>query len=174
MTMRKDPIYMDICSGASEHQQLGSLPRIGQIYSQARVASPGVKDVYMPLSAFGRNACYISIEKRVDGEPANVAAAVFSADPYIRHVVVVDSDVNVFDESEVLRAINLNMRPENCFLINRAKGSPIDPTTRNGMVTKIAIDATEPVRAKLRKINFSEGVDEIDLRRIFGESANDH
>jgi 2,5-furandicarboxylate decarboxylase 1 len=168
MTMRKAPIYMDVCSGSAEHQQLGSLPRIGQIQSQVKMAAPGVKDVYLPLSAFGRNACYVSIEKMVDGEPANVAAAVFSADPYIRHVVVVDSDVNVFDESDVLRAISLYMRPENCFMMNRAKGSPIDPTAKDGMVTKIGIDATKPHGVTSRKIRYSDGLDEIDLKKIFG------
>ena len=168
ITMRKNPIYMDVCSGTAEHQQLGSLPRIGQIFNQVKVAAPGVKDVYLPLSAFGRNACYVSMKKMVEGEPANAAAAVFSADPYIRHAVIVDHDVNVFDESEVIRAISLYMRPENCFMINKAKGSPIDPTARDGMVTKIGIDATKPAGVESRKISYSEGLDEINLEKIFG------
>jgi len=173
MTMRKSPVYLDVCSGTAEHQQLGSLPRIGQVYNQVRVAAPGVKDVYLPLSAFGRNACYVSIKKMVDGEPQNAAAAVMAADPYIRHVVIVDHDVNIFDESEVIRAISLYMRPENCFMIHRAKGSPIDPTAINGMVTKIGIDATKPVGVESRKINYSEGLDQIDLKKIFGGALID-
>ena len=172
ITMRRNPIYLDVCSGTAEHQRLGSLPRIGQIYSQVKVAAPGVQDVYLPLSAFGRNACYVSMKKMVDGEPANAAAAVISADPYIRHVVIVDTDVNVFDESEVLRAISLYMRPENCFMINKAKGSPIDPTARDGMVTKIGIDATKPAGINSRKISYSDGLDEIDLNKIFGEALS--
>jgi len=167
ITMRKNPIYMDICSGAAEHQQLGALPRLGQIYSQAKLAAPGVKDVYMPPSGFGRNSCYLSIKKIVEGEAANVAAAVFGTDPFIRHIVVVDSDVNIFDESDVLRAINLYMRPDNCFMMKNAKGSPIDPTNREGLVTKIAIDATKPLNSKTRKIDYSEGLEKIDLSKIF-------
>jgi 2,5-furandicarboxylate decarboxylase 1 len=109
----------------------------------------------------------------VDGEPQNAAAAVMAADPYVRHVVVVDHDVNIFDESEVIRAISLYMRPENCFMINRAKGSPIDPTARNGMVTKIGIDATKPAGTQSRKISYSDGLDEIDLKKIFGNNLID-
>lgn len=168
VTMRRNPIYMDICSGTTEHQELGALPRLGQIYNQAKLAAPGVKDVYMPPSGFGRNSCYLSIKKTVEGEGANVAAAVFGTDPFVRHVVIVDSDVNIFNESEVLRAINLYMRPDNCFIIKNAKGSPIDPTNRDGIVSKIAIDATRPFNSKTRKIDYSQGLDEIDLNKIFG------
>jgi 2,5-furandicarboxylate decarboxylase 1 len=169
ITMRKDPIYLDICSGTTEHQVLGSLPRLGQIYNHVKRAAPGVKDVNMPPSGFGRNACYIAVTKMVEGEGANAASAVFGTDPFVRHVVVVDSDINIFDEGDVLRAINLNMRPENCFIIHNAKGSPIDPTNRAGLVTKIAIDATRPLVSKTKNIDFSAGLDEVDLTKIFVE-----
>lgn len=169
ITMRKEPIYLDICSGTTEHQQLGSLPRLGKIFAHAKMAAPGVEDVYMPPSGFGRNSCYISIRKMVEGEAANAAAAVFGTDPFVRHIVVVDTDINIFDDSDVLRAINLNMRPENCFIIHNAKGSPIDPTNRGGIVTKIAIDATRPLDSKTRKVDFSAGLEEVDLKKIFTE-----
>jgi 2,5-furandicarboxylate decarboxylase 1 len=167
MTMRKDAIYHDLCSGDVEHQLLGGISRLGQIYNQVKVACPGIRDVYMPPSGCCRTACYISIKKFVEGEAANGAAAVFSADPFVRHAVFVDEDVNIFDEGEVLRAINLNMDISKCFIINNAKGSPIDPTSRNGVVTKIGIDATRQLKSKYGQINFNEGLGSIDLSKIF-------
>lgn len=167
ITRRKDPIYQDICSGAPEHQLIGALPRLGQLFGQIKSAAPGVVDVYMPPSGFGRNACYIAIKKMVEGEATNAAAAAFGADAFVRHVVVVDSDVNIFDDSDVLRAINLYMRPENCFIINRAKGSPIDPTNRGGIVSKIAIDATRELGLASRKIDYAAGLDAIHLEEFF-------
>jgi 2,5-furandicarboxylate decarboxylase 1 len=167
MTMRHNPLYYDLCSGHTEHQLLGGLPRLGQIYHQVKVACPGVRDVYMPPSGFCRAACYVAIKKFVEGEAANGAAAVFSADPFVRHVIFVDEDVDIFDDAAVLKAVNLNMDVNKCFIIPNAKGSPIDPTSRNGVVTKIAIDATRALDSKFKRINFNEGLDEIDLTEFF-------
>lgn len=167
MTTRKNPLYHDVCSGDTEHQLLGGIPRLGQIYNQVKVACPGVRDVYMPPSGCCRTACYVSIKKFVEGEPANGAAAVFSADPFVRHAVFVDEDVNIFDDTEVLRAINLNTDSSKCFIIHNAKGSPIDPMSRNGVVTKIGIDATRDLSSKFPQINFNEGLDSIDLSKMF-------
>jgi len=167
MTMRNNPIYHDLCSGDTEHQLLGGISRLGQIYNQVKVACPGVRDVYMPPSGCCRTACYVSIKKFVEGEAANGAAAVFSADPFVRHAVFVDEDVNIFDDTEVLRAINLNMNISKCFIIHNAKGSPIDPMSRDGVVTKIGIDATRDLKSKFPQINFNEGLDSIDLSKLF-------
>lgn len=167
ITMRKNPIYLDLCSGDTEHQMIGGLPRLGQIYKQVKVACPGVRDVYMPPSGFCRAACYVAIKKFVEGEAANGAAAVFSADPIVRNVIFVDEDVNIFDDGEVLKAINLYMDINKCFIIPNAKGSPIDPTSRNGVVTKIGIDATRPIVPKYKRINFNDGLQEIDLAKYF-------
>ena len=132
-----------------------------------KVACPGVRDVYMPPSGCCRTACYVSIKKFVEGEPANGAAAIFSADPFVRHAIFVDEDVNIFDDAEVLRAINLNADISRCFIIHNAKGSPIDPMSRNGVVTKIGIDATRPLDNKFRRINFNEELNSIDLSKLF-------
>lgn len=167
ITMRKNPIYLDICSGAVEHLLLGGLPRLGQIYNYVKGACPGVKDVYMPPTGFCRAMCYVAIKKYVEGEPANVAAAVFAADPFVRHVVVVDDNVNIFDDAEVLRAINLNMDTSKCFIMRHAKGSPIDPTSRNGVVTKVAIDATRLLNSQVKKVDYGEGLEQIDLNYFF-------
>lgn len=169
ITMRKNPIYLDICSGAVEHLLLGGLPRLGQIYNYVKGACPGVKDVYMPPIGFCRTTCYVAIKKMVEGEPANAAAAVFAADSFVRHVVVVDEDVNIFDDTEVLQAINLNMDTSKCFMIRHAKGSPIDPTSCNGIVTKVAIDATRSLNNPVKKVNYSEGLEQIDLKFYFAE-----
>lgn len=169
VTMRHDPIYHDLCSGDTEHQLLGGISRLGQIYNQVKVACPGIRDVYMPPSGCCRAACYVSIKKVVEGEAANGAAAIFSADPFVRHAVFVDEDVNIFDDAEVLRAVHLNMDVSKCFIIHNAKGSPIDPTSRNGVVTKIGIDATRSLKGRCPQIDFSEGLGSVDLSKIFQE-----
>ncbi|PKL06855.1 MAG: UbiD family decarboxylase [Spirochaetae bacterium HGW-Spirochaetae-9] len=169
MSTRKDPIYMDVCSGAAEHLLMGGLPKLSRIFESVRQGCSGVKDVYMPLGGFCRNLCYVSMKKNLEGEPATAAAAVFAADFFVRHVVVVDEDVDIHSDTEVLQALHLNMVPGRCFIMPYAKGDPTDPTSREGVVAKIGIDATRPVGKKLDRINWKEGFDQVDLGKIFPE-----
>lgn len=167
ISMRKNPIYLDICPGGTDHLLMGGLPRLSKIYASVKQDCPGVKDIYMPPGGFCRNLCYISMKKTMEGEPATAAAAVFAADFFVRHVVVVDEDVDIHSDTEVLQAINLYMVTGRCFVMPYAKGDPTDPTNRNGVVTKIGIDATAPIGGKVHRVNSSEGFDQIDLRRVF-------
>ncbi len=167
VTMRRNPIYLDICSGSLEHQLMGGLPRIGQIYNAVKKACPGVQDVYLPPSGFCRFACYVSIKKMVEGEPSNAAAAVFGADAFIRNVVVVDDNVDIFNDSEVLKAVNLYMNPKCNFVIPFAKGSQIDPAADEGIVSKIGIDATRPLNAENVPISISDSISRFNPERLF-------
>ncbi len=148
ITMRKNPIYLDILSGHLDHQLLGGVPRLGSIFKTVKMACPTVKDVYMPPSGFCRFICYVSIEKRHEGEAKNVACAVFAADPFIKYAIVVDPDIDIFNDSDVWKAIAGRVRArEDCFLVDGAKGHPLDPTSRNGfLVGKVGIDATKPLK----------------------------
>jgi len=56
-----------------------------------------------------------------------------------------------------------------CFIIPNAKGSPIDPTSRDGVVTKLGIDATRPLKGRFPQIDFNEGIGGVDLSKIFKE-----
>lgn len=65
------------------------------------------------------------------------------------------------------RIIPVIINPSEMGRVKNAKGSPIDPTNRGGVVTKIGIDATRPLKGRFPQINFSEGLDWIDLAKIF-------
>lgn len=147
ITMRKKPIYLDVNSGYIDHQMLGGISRVNMIYDAVKNACPTVKDVYMPPSGCCRFSCYVSIGKKYEGEAKNGLAAVFGADPFVKLAVVVDEDVNIFDDAEVLRSINTRWRPDgNTIKIDNAKTNFLDPTAHNHLlVTKIGIDATKPL-----------------------------
>lgn len=148
ITMRKKPIYLDCFSGHLDHQLLGGTGRLSVIYKTVHMACPTVKDVFMAPSGCCRLSCYVSIHKRHEGEAKNVIGAVFASDPFIKYVVVVDDDVNIFSDSAVLQAIATRLKPDqNAFMIKNAKGHPLDPTAYNGyVVTKVGIDATKPLK----------------------------
>ncbi|CEP66133.1 UbiD decarboxylyase family [Moorella glycerini] len=168
ITHRKNPIYLDCVSGHLDHQLLGGTGRLSVIFKTVKMACPTVQDVFMPPSGCCRLTCYVSIKKRHEGEAKNVIAAVFASDPFIKYVVVVDEDVNIFDDSAVLRAIATRLNPvENAFVIRNAKGHPLDPTSSKGyVVTKVGIDATKPLAGYPEAVSVP-GTDQVDLEEIF-------
>ena len=123
----------------------------------------------MPPSGCCRLTCYIAIEKRHEGEAKNVACAAFAADPFIRYAIVVDSDVNIFEDSSVLEAVATRVRVmEDVFVIRSAKGHPLDPTAREViLVDKVGIDATKPLSDYPETVRVP-GMEEIDLDGYLG------
>ncbi|MBQ3664200.1 MAG: UbiD family decarboxylase [Clostridia bacterium] len=169
ITMRKKPIYLDCFSGHLDHQLLGGTGRLSVIYKTIRMACPTVKDVFMPPSGCCRLTCYVSIHKRHEGEAKNAIGAVLASDPFVKYVVVVDDDVNIFNDSAVLLAIATRLKPDqNGFMIKNAKGHPLDPTAYNGyVVTKVGIDATKPLRDFPETVSVP-GTDKVNLAEILG------
>jgi 2,5-furandicarboxylate decarboxylase 1 len=167
ITMRKNPIYLDCFSGHIDHQLLGGTGRLSVIYKTVKMACPTVKDVYMHPSGCCRLTCYVSIKKRHDGEAKNVIAAVIASDPFVKYIVVVDDDVNIFDDSSVLRAIATRLRPEQeVFIIKNAKGHPLDPTAHDGyVVSKVGIDATKPLKGYPDTVEVPN-TDKVDLTTL--------
>lgn len=113
------------------------------------------------------------MEKLIEGDPKNAAMAAFTADPFLKYVVVVDDDVDILRDSEVIHAIAQRVRWDtDTFQITHARGSPLDPASYDPpggshIVTKLGIDAT-------RKANFPDeirvpGAEEVDLSKWFGE-----
>lgn len=151
---RADMIYHDLFSAHPDHNIIGILSGNGTIYKAVREAVPSVKAVHLPLSGGARFWCFISIKKRVEGEATRVAFAAFNAEPNTKHVVVVDDDINVYNESEVLWAVATRFQADrNLTIIPRSLGPHLDPTAygdnrleRGPMVTRLIFDATKPLR----------------------------
>ncbi len=168
ITMRKHPIYFDCFNGHIDHMLLGGTPRLSSIFRQVRIACPTVEDVYMPPSGTCRFSCYIKIKKRHEGEAKNAICAAFGADPFIKLCIVVDDDVDIFNDSKVLLAINTRLKPkDNLFMIPGAKTNALDPTVENELlVTKIGIDATKPLIGYPNTVSVP-GAKDVDLSKYF-------
>jgi len=165
ITQRKNPIYLDCFNGHIDHMLLGGTARLSSIYRAVGKACPTVQDVFMPPSGCCRFSCYISIKKRHEGEAKNVICAAMGADPYIKLCVVVDEDVDIFNESAMLLAVNTRLRPTgNVIVIPNAKTN-LDPTVDNMMlVTKVGIDATKPLHGYPENVSVPNSA-EIDLNK---------
>jgi len=161
ITMRHDAIYQNGFSGHRDNLIWGFFNRLNIIYRFVKHAVPSVVDIIMPISGRCRFVCYIKIRKTVEGEAKNAAFAAFAADPFLKYVVVVDEDVNIYNDVEVIHAIATRVRAdEDIFIVPNAKGSPLDPTVRDpALVTKVGIDATrKPYHPEEIKVPGVEGL----------------
>ena len=158
ITMRRDAIYQTVFNAHIEHTCLGALPRMGSLYRRVREVVPSVTMVNLPVSGMGRAHAYISLKKARDGEPKQVAFAAFTVDPLIKHVFVVDDDVDVFDDVDVLWCMCTRFQADrDLAIIPYALGSHLTPNTydidrnervtdrhKKVMETKMILDLTKP------------------------------
>src|SRR5881409_1837365 len=106
ITHRKNYIFQDIHAGYTEHKLMGAVPREAALLKAVRQSVPTVKSVCMPVSGNCRFHAYISIAKRTPGQAKNAICAAFASDMLLKHVVIVDEDIDVYDEERVLWAIS--------------------------------------------------------------------
>jgi 2,5-furandicarboxylate decarboxylase 1 len=101
----------------------------------------------MPVSGNCRFHAYISIAKRTPGQAKNAICAAFAADMLLKHVVIVDDDIDVFDEERVLWAVSNRFQADRgLVVIANAQGSELDPSAGPGGVNaKMGLDATKPM-----------------------------
>ncbi len=162
ITHRRDAICMDIFAGHPDHLLLGAIPKEGSIYRKVQSVIPTVTGVCLPTSGAGRFHCYISIDKRCEGEAKLAAMAAFTASELIKHVIVVDKDIDVYDEKEVLWAVATRVdAATDISIINHVKGSRLDPVhPGKDWGSKLIIDA-----CKTEDINFPNRISTADYSR---------
>lgn len=141
ITHRKDAYFYDMNVGHLDHMLLSTIPMEANLLRAVRSMVPSVTAVRVP-SPF---TCYVSIEQRLKGQAKNVIMAVFGADLYVKRVVVVDQDVDIYNDRQVNWAIATRCQPDrDLIIISGARGSDLDPSTSgdDGFTSKWGVDAT--------------------------------
>ena len=141
MTHRSNAILQTIFSGHQGHWNLGGIPKEGSLYNAIQKKLGYVKAVHMPHSGCGRFACYISIEKKREGQAKVVAMEAFTHTPLLQWVIVVDDDIDVFNESDVVWAVLTSVNPKRDVNFIENAYNLFTTAMGNG---KVIIDATRP------------------------------
>ena len=153
ITMRKDAIYHDLDPAHREHNLAGVLSHESTVYNSVAKLVPSVTAVHMPPCGTCIFTAFISIRKRVQGEGKSAGIAAIAAEPNLKIAVVVDEDMNIYDEREMWWAISTHLQADRgVTTIPYAMGAHLDPsaygevrTSKGPMQTKLIIDATRPV-----------------------------
>jgi 2,5-furandicarboxylate decarboxylase 1 len=147
ITHRKNYIFQDVHAGYTEHKLMGAVPREAALIKAVHQTVPTVKNVCMPVSGNCRFHAYVSIAKRTPGQAKNAICAAFASDMLLKHVIIVDDDIDVFDEEQVLWAVSNRFQADRgLVVIPNAQGSELDPSAGPGGVNaKMGLDATKPL-----------------------------
>jgi UbiD family decarboxylase len=145
---RKDYVYQALLPSGAEHRLLMGLPHEVLIWESVSKVLPKVYAVNLSVGGCGWLHAIISIAKQLEGDGKNALLAAFAAHPSLKHAVVVDSDVDVFNVSDVEWAIATRFQAgEDLLIIKNVRGSTLDPSAdqETGSTTKMGIDATRPL-----------------------------
>lgn len=145
--MRERPWYQSISSGrVPDHiLPLGVLREVEIRNALSRVI-PNVKAVHVPTSGCAAFTAFVSIRQTRPGEAKHAIPVVLGVDHYLKFVVIVDADVDVFDESDVLWALATRVQADrDLVVLSGSLGAILDPSaSEQGLTAKIGIDATKP------------------------------
>jgi UbiD family decarboxylase len=143
ITYRDGAIMQDIFCGHAEHWLLGAIPREGSLLRHLRQTVGGnVTAVHVPLSGTGRSIAYISLKKTAEHQPKLAALQALAHIPVMMIFVVVDDDIDVFNEQDVIWALSTYVDPSRDVDLLSGLRSTNDP---RGLGTRrLMIDATRP------------------------------
>ncbi len=140
------PLIHVILPGGLEHMLLMGFPREAAIYSAVARAVPRVHKVRLTQAGGMWLHAVVSISKSHDGDGKTAGMAALSAHPSLKHVVVVDEDIDPDKPGEVEWAIATRLQADRgLVVIPAARGSTLDPSARDGLTTKLLVDATAPL-----------------------------
>jgi len=143
---RKDPLFYSILPAGREHLLLGAIPREASILADVQRAAPSVRAVHLTYGGTCRYHLVISLAKKSEGETRMAMLAAMANNADIKHVVVVDEDIDIFDMEQVEWAMATRFQGDRDLLVvPQIQTSLLDPSSAGGIGTKLGIDATAPL-----------------------------
>ncbi len=149
MMRRNNCVFMDLVPGYSnEHLLLGGVAKQAENLYLLKNRFPFVRDIYLPKSGTHFHA-YIQIEKTAEGQPRQVMTTLTGLDMYLKLIVTVDDDIDIYDEQQVLWAMATRMQPDkDVMILEKLMCNVLDPSSSEGMSSKMLIDATMPLESR--------------------------
>ena len=164
VTTRRHPIMQTVIGPSEEHVNLAGIPTEASIWGLIEKALPGkITNVYAHPSGGGKYMAVLQCRKTVhtdEGKQRQAALLAFSAFPELKHVILVDEDVDIFDSRDVLWAMNTRFQGDRDIVtIPGVRCHPLDPSSNPeyspsipdiGVSCKTIFDCTVPFHLKDR------------------------
>jgi len=158
ITFRRGAIMQDIFSGFRDSCPFGSVLKEGHLWNVLHEKFPNLHQISSPDSSCGVYAAYVSMKDIQPGQAQEIGRLILETFIVIQCVIVVDADIDVFDEKQVLWAFHTYTNLEKGFQTNgnwerqrhvRHAGEGSGKAPQSGFATsnwgaRAVIDATRP------------------------------
>jgi UbiD family decarboxylase len=143
--IRKNPIFHALLPGGLEHKNLMGMPREPTIFHEVGKVCE-VKDVLVTPGGCSWLHGVISIHKKTADDGIKAAEAAFKGHKSMKHVFVVDDDIDIHNPNEIEWAMATRFQGDRGIVMKKEKGSSLDPSSDmvTGMTTKMGFDCTIP------------------------------
>jgi UbiD family decarboxylase len=179
ITHRRSPIYHALLPGGLEHKLLMGLPREPTIFRAVDKVTDCLNVSITPGGMSWLHAVVQIAKHGPDDGPRAIEAA-FRGHGSLKHVVVVDDDVDPFDPAAVEWAIATRFQADrDLTILEDQPSSSLDPSAKpvpgqKARSAKMGLDATIPwtdiaSRDSFRKVPYKG----VDLSRYVGSPADD-
>jgi 4-hydroxy-3-polyprenylbenzoate decarboxylase len=178
VTHRLQPILQTIVGPGEEHGNLAGIPTEAGILHLVGHSMPGrLHNVYAHPAGGGKLVAILQFEKALpsdEGRPRQAALTAFAAFPELKHVILVDTDVDIYDSNDVLWAMTTRYQGDvSTVFIPNVRCHPLDPSQSpafsysiagEGITCKTIFDCTVPyaIRDRFMRSPFME----VDLGRF--------
>jgi len=162
VTHRKDPILQTCIGPSEEHVNMAGIPTEASILDMVDRALPGkLLNVYAHSAGGGKYMAVMQFRKSApsdEGRQRQAALLAFSAFSELKHIILVDEDVDIFDTNDVLWAMNTRYQGDvDTIMIPGVRCHPLDPSqspeyastiSERGISCKTIFDCTVPYHLK--------------------------
>lgn len=178
VTHRHNPIWRTTVGPGEEHVNMAGIPTEASILDMVERAMPGkLLNVFAHSAGGGKLLAVMQFKKSgsVDeGRQRQAALLAFSAFPELKHVILVDEDVDIFDSDDVMWAMQTRYQGDvDTVFIPGVRCHPLDPSQtpeyspsilQTGMSCKTIFDCTVPfhLKAHFERSKFKE----VDVKRF--------
>jgi 2,5-furandicarboxylate decarboxylase 1 len=144
LTRRRDALFQVILPGYHpEHCLLGGVAIAAGLRRAVQNAVPSVREVAVGIGGAGRLHAVVSLHAPRPGEARKAMFAVWAAVNLIKQVIVVDEDIDPWNEVDVEWACATRSKPDrDHVMIPAVRADRSEPLEQGGTITKLGIDAT--------------------------------
>ena len=147
VTHRRDAIYQALLPGKLEHRLLMGMPREPTIYAEVNKVARCLNVNVTPGGASWLHAV-VQIAKRSPDDGAKAIEAAFRGHGSLKHVWVVDEDIDIFDPNDVEWAVATRFQADRGLVVlTEQPSSSLDPSAHHvpgqkSRTAKMGLDAT--------------------------------
>ena len=170
ITHREKPIYQTLLPGRNEHKFLMGMPKEPTIFNEVNKVCE-CKDVYVTPGGCSWLHAVVQIKKKNVDDGKKAIGAAFKGHKSLKHCVIVDDDIDIYDPHDVEWAIATRFQADkNAVITPHQHGSSLDPSGdltegKKATTCKMALDATVPF-GKTDKSFTKEHYRKVDLNKF--------